>query len=96
VSAGNKHEAYRTFGVKVRVDGHLRNAPIYTHRMVAATFLTTPPFKANALIGVHHIGDRHDKNKNDPRYISWMTNVDNIMQDFYTTLQPDVDFGHSS
>ena len=43
------------------------------------------------LIEVHHIGQIGDKSHNDPRYLSWLTNVENIRENFLTTLSPDYD-----
>ncbi len=63
------------------------------HRLIAATFLRAPTlsmYPAGALIEVHHLAPCGDKSKNEPRYITWLSNVQNTMENFIVTLHPDI------
>jgi hypothetical protein len=98
---GGYKKQYRKFYLQVhdivvgnrqseKVSPNFRKSNIFVHRLVAATFLKTPPYSNGTTFGVHHINERGDKSQNDPRYICWLTHRQNIMQDFYPTLKPDV------
>jgi hypothetical protein len=77
-------------GQSEKVSQYSRSSGIFAHRMVAATFLKTPPYSNGVTFGVHHLAKRGDKSQNDPRYICWLTHLQNVRQDFFPTLKPDI------
>ena len=65
---------------------------LFVHRLIASTFLKEPTnYKKGSLIEVHHIGDIGDKSHNDPRYLQWLSQAENLNENFKQTIFPDVD-----
>jgi hypothetical protein len=71
----------------------IRNlAKLFVHRIIASIFLKEPSrYKKGTLIEVHHIAPIRDKSHNDPRYLQWLSQAENINENFKQTIFPDVD-----
>ncbi len=68
-----------------------RLSTLFVHRLIGTTFLKEPThYKKGTLIEVHHIGAIGNKSHNDPRYIKWLSNIENTNENFQQTIFPDV------